>query len=238
MEPIVAAAEAGDVETVRKLLKSDPKMDYFVAARRGAALHAASVSGHADIVALLLAHDADTAVADEDVRLQIEVAISRGRADALLDSVENGNEAVVELLLAHHPTYVNVVDEQDCTPLHRAAYAGRRAVAEMLIKQGAAVDGPADVEWTPLHCAAVNGHSDVAELLLANKADVNAGRGIGGWTPLHDAALAGHSEMAELLLAHNADVNSKTDNGETPLTIASGKGHSAVVALLRQNGGE
>ena len=47
-------------------------------------------------------------------------------------------------------------------------------VAELLLPQGADVNGPDNDGDTPLHKAAYSGEREVAELLLAGKADVNA----------------------------------------------------------------
>ena len=44
--------------------------------------------------------------------------------------------------------------------------------------------------------------------------------------------------MVELLLQKGAKVESKDDFGKTPLSIAAGNGHEAVVELLLQNGAE
>lgn len=237
-EGIVAAAEAGDLKRVRELLASAPELDYPGAAKLGTALHGAAAHGHADVVRMLLDHNACAAVADEQMRTQIEAAMLGALTHALLDAAENGHKDVVELLLARHPAGLNAVDDQDCAPLHRAAFAGHRAIADLLLTSGAAVDGPENIDWTPLHCAAANGKRDVAELLLANNANVNAKHMMRGWTPLHYAASGGDTEVARLLLAHHAEVNAKSDDGETPLALAARKGDAIMAALLRQHGAE
>ena len=53
-----------------------------------------------------------------------------------------------------------------------------------------------------------------------------------GATPLMEAAKGGFTGIATLLLAHGADAKAKTEIGETALTIAAAKGHTAIVALL------
>jgi len=54
---------------------------------------------------------------------------------------------------------------------------------------------------TPLWIAAQNGHTEVVKLLLANKADVNARRGlwIFGEKPIDAARRNHHSDIIELL---------------------------------------
>ena len=94
---------------------------------------------------------------------------------------------------------------------------------------------------TLLHIAAGSiGHKEVVKLLLAKKADVNAkaafaidGEIKGGMTPLHRAAAQkDNKEVVELLLASKANVNAKSNDGTTPLHIASKKDNIEVVELL------
>jgi ankyrin repeat protein len=135
------------------------------------------------------------------------------------------------------------------TPLHQAAYAGHKEVAELLLAHGADVNAENDSVQTPLHIAvggagawigSVQDHKKVAELLLAHGADVNAKDGQ-GMTPLLWAANYNQREMAELLLAHGADVNAEDTGGYRPFhyaaTVDRKDLRKDVSELLRQHGG-
>lgn len=56
-------------------------------------------------------------------------------------------------------------DMRGRTPLHWAAYEGRRDVAELLLAHHAEVNARTKAGETPLHVALGNNHKDAAELL-------------------------------------------------------------------------
>ena len=60
---------------------------------------------------------------------------------------------------------------------------GHKEIVELLITNGADMDGKDKYGNTPLHYAATWGHKETAELLIANDADVNAKNKFGE-TPL------------------------------------------------------
>jgi ankyrin repeat protein len=122
---------------------------------------------------------------------------------------------MAKILLAIN-TDVNVRDKSGFTPLHWAAVAGAKDIAELLLANNADVHAKNNNGDTPLHWAARNGRQEVAELLLANKADVNA-KDNGGVTPVRFAEEV--SMSSELAVWELSLVN------------------KPVVELLRQHGG-
>lgn len=106
----------------------------------------------------------------------------------------------VRKLLSAKTADVNTRDEDEYTPLHRAAYGGHLEVARELIGHGASVHAVTIDGWTPLHSACKWNNAKVASFLLQQGADVNAQtRGL--LTPLHLAAGNRDSrETLELLL--------------------------------------
>ena len=157
-------------------------------------------------------------------------------ADPIHDAAEDGDLAGVQAEL-DKDVDVNVnnklVGSGGGTPLH---YATTKAIAELLIANGADVNAQNDYGETPLdYDAWYNSETEIADLLrehggkhgvingaaaggnieavkefLVAGTDVNVKDGW-GWTPLHNAAWWGHKEIAELLLANGADVNAKDD---------------------------
>ena len=85
------------------------------------------------------------------------------------------------------------------TPLHRAAYNGRKEIIELLIDKGVDVNAKTRNGNTPLHAAAVEGHKKIAELLITNGADVNA-QDNGSRTPLDKSKR--RPTVADLLRKH------------------------------------
>jgi ankyrin repeat protein len=88
-------------------------------------------------------------------------------------AAENGDVGRVAQLLTADPALVHSVRRKDIPdqPLHVAALAGNRQVANLLLRHGADVNARGDQGMTPLHCAALNGNLEMAELLLKRGAD-------------------------------------------------------------------
>ena len=127
-----------------------------------------------------------------------------------LQALESGNlEEVIRLL--GEGANINAKTKDDISPLHLAAYKGRKDVAELLIDKGADVNAKAKNDATPLYVAANQGHHDVVALLIAKGADINARTKDDFSTPLHAAIflgpLLGHNKyVAKLLIEKGADV--------------------------------
>ncbi len=153
------------------------------------------------------------------------------------EAAQSGDLEKVKALLKGNPHLVFSKDNMGYTPLHWAAFAGHKEVAELLLASEAKVDDENERNATPLLLAARAGHKDVAELLVANKAEVNA-KDDNGDTPLHWAAMMGHKDVAELLLINNAEVNTKDNYGYTPLRWAAFARHKDVAELLLANKAE
>ena len=159
--PLHNAAQNGDLEKVKALLKKNPGLvsskgtnSYggTMSLRGGTALHLAARKGDMAMVALLLTSNADVNATDNDGRVPLHEATSGGHAD------------VVELLLAHGAD-VNARANNGFTSLHWAALFGHADVAEVLLAHGAEVNAMNNNGATPLYWALYNGRKDVAELL-------------------------------------------------------------------------
>jgi ankyrin repeat protein len=195
----------------------------------------AARQGHAEIVALLLAHGAPVDGADpsgdtplhlaaryghdEVVKVLIAAhasidARSRGNLTPLDAAATNGRFVAVKLLLAAGAD-VNRREMEGYTALHSAAQGGDADVARLLLEHGAKIDGQTDRGVTPLQSAIVGRHNDVAALLAAKGADVN--RGNQDTTPLLLALSMGDANAVGQLIRHGADVNAPSARGGTPL---------------------
>jgi ankyrin repeat protein len=138
-------------------------------------------------------------------------------ASLFLEAIKSGDVERIKKLISQGAD-VNAKDNRGMTPLHKAAYYGRRQVAEVLIDKGANVNATDTAGRTPLHIAANFGWKFVPELLLANGANISA-RDIAGNTPLHAAADSPYvtKDLLELLIAKGTDVNARNEAGQTPL---------------------
>ena len=112
---------------VEALLKDDPDLDVNLvhAHFRKTALHVASISGHVEVVKVLLAHS------------HINVNLKdMGGSTSFSCACEIGCEPVVRLLLKDPRVDVTLADDAGCTPLWRAAHQGQRRAIEWLIASG------------------------------------------------------------------------------------------------------
>ena len=88
---------------------------------------------------------------------------------------------------------VNVLDEDNLTPLHHAVEVGHLDMIKLLIEHGADLDikGSND-EWTALHEASQHTRLDILQLLVKNGAKFT--REKDGMSCLHIATSMGHTD--------------------------------------------
>ncbi|XP_078401904.1 ankyrin repeat domain-containing protein 49 [Cetorhinus maximus] len=162
----------------------------------------------------------DEAESDSDFKKK-EIELENDPASLLLWASEKNQISIVSRLLSENPSLVNVKDDDNYTPLHRAAYNDHIEVVRELIAHGADVHARTIDGWTPLHSACKWNNAAIASFLLQHEADINAQTN-GLQTALHLASGSkGAKETIELLLM-NRYINSNLKNnlGETPYDVA------------------
>ena len=157
------------------------------------------------------------------------------------EAVATGNIEIVRLYLSAGVD-VNLEGSFDSykgkTLLGVAASNGYKEIAELLINNGADVEGSqGPLKWSPLHFAVWREHEELVDLLISKKADVNS-VDVNGNTALHYAVFDGSQKIVALLIAKGADVNLKNYSGVTPLHNASNKGPAGLIELLIANGAD
>lgn len=85
--------------------------------------------------------------------------------------------------------------------------------------------GPGRGSLQPLSC-------QVVRLLLQAGADKDKLTRSNGWTPLHCAAWNGRLDVVRVLLEAGARKNPLTEDGLSPLRLASDNGQEAIKALF------
>lgn len=159
------------------------------------------------------------------------------QAGEIHQAVAAGDSVAVTRLLRADPGLVRVANEEPGAelPLHVAAWAGRVAIARLLLDAGAAVDGPDSDESTPLDVAAVRGQRTMARLLLDRGANVNHRDRNGGYA-LSFAVSGGDTAIVRMIMVAGADLNYRSRQGSTLLHLAAQRGLWDVLDLTLRRG--
>jgi len=159
---------------------------------------------------------------------------------ALYYACEDGNNDLVELLLAHPNIDPNAAGEYGDTPLTIASNDGRGKIVKLLLAHPMidvnkrCVNGAVH---SPLVAACTQGRLGVVKLLLARpdiNVNMNAGEGKDDVdTALHAACTFGYVGIVTELLAHpDINVNIRDEHGRTPLFLACDNYRLSIIKLL------
>ncbi len=211
------AVRSGDLAAVQRLIKADPKLSGATAAGGETAVLLAVYHGHAEVAGFLAGDGSrldvfEAAALGTEPRLAELLASDPGMAHAYsgdgwtalhLASFFGRLSAVQLLLEAGAETEARAHNRQDNMPLHAATAAGRRDVAETLVRRGADLEARNAEGMTPLHMAAHAGDIEMASLYCEFGARLDA-RDIRGRTPLALAIEQGEEDTAAWLRERGA----------------------------------
>ena len=224
--PLHYAAANGKLEAVHGLLRLGGKASVTkVAGRYGTPLHWAVLSGHKEVVLVLLDEGCPIYVVDSNGRNILHSAAQCGHVDLIGLLEERGLD-------------VNGGDADGGTPLHYAAANGKLEAVDELLRLGGkpSITKVAGIGGTPLHQAVLGGHKEVVLFLLDEGCPIDVvdsnGRNV-----LHSAAEGGHVELLGLLVERGLNVNRGDADGYTPLHLAAKNGKLETVHELLRLGG-
>jgi pectate lyase len=249
------AATVGDSALVARLVGQGQNVNASEDTPKKTALHRAVISGHKDVVELLLSKGADVNREDGSGRVPLDYA---------MDGALQGKDLSIMKLLLVGGANPNLVRAGGVPLLSYAITRGRADVAELLLAHGADVDVKSRTGQRPLHLACQLGNKELVQLLIDKGADVNAkdNRGQTPWdmaqrsaqrtgqneilellkskirvSSIHIAAQLGDLERVKAFLEEGIDVNAKDENGDTPLHIAAEQDYNDIASLLIDQGG-
>ncbi|XP_060553590.1 uncharacterized protein LOC132732310 isoform X2 [Ruditapes philippinarum] len=144
----------------------------------------------------------------------------------------NGHIAITDILIQAGVS-LDITDNKGCTPLIVAAQYGQTMLAGYLMGKGARlqmVDRDGD---TALHWAAFKGKSELMRLLIYSGFNPRQKDNF-GQTPLHLACINGDlTSVRELCEQDGVELGLPDKNGKTPLMLATGRKHIAVIDYLK-----
>jgi ankyrin repeat protein len=220
---ILAAAEHGKVDELRRLLDAHPDL---INARGGnfqqqTALHLACWLNRPECVKLLLERGADVHIRDFG-----------DNAYALHFAAESADLEVVRMLVEAGSDVIGKGDDHQLGVLGWATSfrRAREDVAEYLLAHGAELDF-----WSAV---ALDRVEDVKRLVAGDRSLLTArmSRNEHHRTPLHQAAAMNRPRMVRLLLDLGADAQATDDTGATALTAAPANAEASIIAMLQDAG--
>ncbi len=206
------AIGAGDLRTVRDLLRDDPALAGARNADGLSAVLAARYRNATEILDVLLAAGPDLDQFD---------AAALGATDRLRD------------LLNADSSRTNELSADGMSVLHFAAFFGHPEAVRVALDHGADLHRRAVPFGTPmpLHSAIAGNHASTARVLIEAGADPNAVQAA-GWGPLHSAAQHGNLEIVQRLLDAGADPDRRTEGGQAPADVVAGPDRAALLAAI------
>jgi ankyrin repeat protein len=186
-----AAAQRGDVDTIRNLAAADPAARERRDAQGRTPLHVATFARQRAAIRVLAEVNANLTALEDD------------RYDAVTIAAVANDEETLRLLLSLGASAKQVTSRYDGTALIAAAHLGHEGVVRQLIAAGAPLDHANNLHWTAVIEAIVLGdggprHQATLRALL----DAGASTELTdreGRTPLQLARARGYTEMVALL---------------------------------------
>ncbi len=165
------------------------------------------------------------------VILYTSIVFGQYTTSDLFEAIRSGSSKVNEIIASG--VSLNVRDSNGNTVLIEAASLEELAIVKKLIAKGVNVNAKNNRDSTALMYAS-NGHTEIVKALIEAGADVNAKDNYGMTALMY--AFNEHTEIVKALIETGADVNAKNNEGYTSLMIASLKGYTEIVEILKAAG--
>eukprot|EP00210_Caulerpa_lentillifera_P006975 g6670.t1 len=196
--------------------------------RKGANIDAKNQSGETPVFLATKHNCADSLKALMEAGASFN--LSAQEADiALHEAIVKNNIEMTKLLLNNGVDSDQTSSDKGFTPLMRACFNGRVEVIKLLIEGGADLEATTSDGLTCLLVAAINKHTEVVHYLVEqDNCPINATTQ-NGYSALHHIVLWDDLDTTSLLIKKEADLDVETQDGETPVFLATK--HNCVGSL-------
>lgn len=218
---LIAAVKSGNIDSVRAYIS-----EYDVNERTFAgytALMAAAKTGNEEITGLLLEHNANPEIRNNENRTALWIAAYYGNTD------------IIKMLL-DHKAKIEAKDNEGYTPLFAAIKVNKSETANSLLNEGADVNAVTFSGETTL-IMAIKEKSAIANQLIMKGVDINRTDN-SGTPPLLIALEADYIDIAIRLVKEGANVNVRDQEGESPLLYSIKEKHTPLAILLIESGAD
>ncbi len=224
--PIHDAARKGDVNKIKTLLQTDPKLVADRDKLGDTPLHSAALHGQLAAAQVLIDSGSDVKIKNN------YGAFTPGDLSSVLNS--NNHKDPVSLLTVHG---VNAGDMKNgYTPLDLALFASKhKELVQLLVAKGADVNAMSASGATPLFWAVLRDQKEDVLFLLDKGANVNAADAYGD-TILDCALHLQYGSLIQILVDKGADVNAVDQSEHRPLTYALQMDDHKWADLLKKHG--
>ncbi|KAG5674417.1 hypothetical protein PVAND_004390 [Polypedilum vanderplanki] len=190
-------------------------------------MHLAAENGHASIIELLCdKFKASIYERTKDGSTLMHIASLHGHAECAQMLFKKG-------------VFLHMPNKSGARSIHTAARKGHVGIINTLLQKGEHVDVTTNDNYTALHIAVESAKPAVVETLLGYGADLHIQGGKLRETPLHLGARVPDGDRCVLmLLKSGANPNITTENGETPVHVASKYGNVITLDLLLEDNGD
>ncbi|KAL0267531.1 UNVERIFIED_CONTAM: hypothetical protein PYX00_009777 [Menopon gallinae] len=224
------------------------------------ALHIAAAEGDETLVKYFYGVRASASITDNQDRTPMHLAAENGHANiielladkfkaSIFERTKDGStlmhiaslngHAECAMMLFKKGVYLHMPNKGGARSIHTAARYGHVGIINTLLQKGEKVDVTTNDNYTALHIAVESCKPLVVETLLGYGADVHVRGGEQKETPLHIAARVKEGDRCALmLLKSGAGPNLTTDDGQTPVHVASKYGNTPTLVLLLEDGGD
>ncbi|MCP4633749.1 MAG: hypothetical protein GY855_12545 [candidate division Zixibacteria bacterium] len=253
------AAETGELQKVKNLLRENPQLIENRDEAGHTPLLSAAYGGHKEVLDFLRSKGANLMAANNRGSYALNLAAYNGQIEMIQYLFELGFD-------------IDVTTITGFTPLLHASVSGKSKAVKLLLDKGASLDisdstwGGSAIHWacsrgndetrdfllsygadlskqcpsdssTPIFWAATSGNLDAAKWLISNGISANS-KEPDGWTVLLNAVWHGRNEFAIYLLDNGADHNAISDEGMTPFIVAVQRGNLEMTKLFLDKGAD